>query len=110
MKPCSATVDVTPKDVMLKQELYFLMLFRKCLDSSEFPDMYDRRGSGGGLSDGNLTLPLEQHIPGNYRLPGKIYFFELWKRNCLKENKIFNLQIKYPFLATKFSCEHFLIN
>jgi hypothetical protein len=65
MKPGSATVEVAPKDVILKQELYFLMLCRKCLDSSEVPDMYDRRGSGGEFSDGNLTLPLEQHIPGD---------------------------------------------
>jgi hypothetical protein len=63
MKPGSATVEVAPKDVILKQELYFLMLCRKCFDSTEVPDMYDRRGSGGGFSDSNLTLPLEQHIP-----------------------------------------------
>jgi hypothetical protein len=65
MKPGSATVEVAPKDVILKQELYFLMLWRKCFDSSEVPDMYERRGSGGGFSDGILTFPFEQHIPGD---------------------------------------------
>lgn len=61
--PCKTISLSTPNDVIWKQQLYFLIFFKKCRDSLLLSKIKDFRGSSGSPSDRSVTLLPEQHIP-----------------------------------------------